>query len=229
MKLLSTDSNSKVVKTNKKSGFLYAGLSLMPDSILCPWSKTAECFNPCLKISGMAAVYKSVNIARQKKSDYYHNDKAAFFDQLRRELFNLEKRANKQGLKPAARLNVLSDIPYEKSGIIEEYPNIHFVDYTKNASRLGKTPENYHLIFSYSGAPAFQKSNEKAFLTDAPIAVVFSKSLPLEFNGRKVIDGDNSDIFNASQKGRIVGLIAKGEAAKKDDTFVVNSDLIARA
>ena len=208
---------------------MYAGLSLMPDSILCPWSKKAACFNPCLKISGLAAVYKSVNIARQKKSDYYHNDKKAFFEQLRRELFNLEKRANKQGLKAAARLNVLSDIPYEKSGIIEEYPKIHFVDYTKNVSRLGKTPENYHLIFSYSGAPAFQKSNQKAFLTDTPIAVVFSNELPLEFNGRKVIDGDNSDIFNASQKGRIVGLIAKGKAAKKDDTFVVNSDLIARA
>jgi len=229
MKLLSTDSNSKVVKTNKKSGYLYAGLSLMPDPILCPHSKNAACFDACLKISGLAAVYKSVNIARQKKSDFFHNDKAAFFEQLRRELFNLEKRAKKQGLKPAARLNVLSDIPYEKSGIIEEYPNIHFVDYTKNASRLGKTPKNYHLIFSYSGAPAFQKSNQKAFLTDSPIAVVFSKSLPLEFNGRVVIDGDNSDIFNASQRGRIVGLIAKGKTAKKDNTFVVNSDLIARS
>lgn len=203
MKLLSTDSNSKVVKTNKKSGFLYAGLSLMPDSILCPHSKNAACFDACLKISGLAAVYKSVNIARQKKTDFYHNDKAAFFEQLRRELFNLEKRASKQGLKPAARLNVLSDIPYEKSGIIEEYPNIHFVDYTKNASRLGKTPDNYHLIFSYSGAPAFQKSNDKAFLTDTPVAVVFSKYLHLNSTAELLLTATIATFSTQAKRGAL--------------------------
>jgi hypothetical protein len=227
MKLLTTTGNTKVEKTNKDSKYLMASLSLMPDSILCPQSKIAECFEPCLKSSGFAGVYKTVNQARQRKTDFWHSDKKGFLEQLERELTNHVKNCERKGKKPACRLNTISDIVFEKTGIIEKFPQIMFLDYTKNASRLGKTPKNYKLIFSYSNAPNYQTSVEKAFKTDAPIAVVFKGRLPKSFKGRQVINGDKSDLVNSNAKGKIIGLLAKGKARKDGGNFVVDPDLIA--
>ena len=227
MKLLTTTGNTKVEKTNKDSEYLMASLSLMPDSILCPNSKNAECFEPCLKSAGFAGVYKTVNQARQRKTDYWHSDKKGFLQQLERELTNHVKNCEKKGKKPACRLNTISDIVFEKTGIIQKFPQIMFLDYTKNASRLGKTPKNYKLIFSYSNAPNYQTSVEKAFKTDAPIAVVFKGRLPKSFKGRQVINGDKSDLVNSNAKGKIIGLLAKGKARKDGGNFVVDPDLIA--
>jgi len=227
MKLLRTTGNTKVEKTNKDSEYLMASLSLMPDSILCPNSKNAECFDFCLKSAGFAGVYKTVNQARQRKTDYWHSDKKGFLVQLERELTNHVKNCEKKGKKPACRLNTISDIVWEKTGIIEKFPQIMFLDYTKNASRLGKTPKNYKLIFSYSNAPNYQASVKKAFKADAPIAVVFKGRLPKSFNGRPVINGDKSDLVNSNAKGKIIGLLAKGKARKDGGNFVVDPDLIA--
>jgi len=228
MKLLSTTGNIKIEKTNKGSDFLVASLSLMPDSILCPHSKNAGCFKPCLKSSGFAGVYKSVNIARQKKTDYYHNDKKAFLIQLERELLNHVKNSIKKGKKPAARLNTISDVVWEKTGIIDKFPEIQFFDYTKNASRLDKTPKNYKLIFSYSGKKEYQNSVKRAAKTSAPIAVVFKGRLPKTYLGKEVINGDKSDLINAlNSDNKIVGLLAKGKAKTSDSDFIVNPDLIA--
>tara|TARA_R100000951_G_scaffold4806_1_gene5521 strand:+ start:2211 stop:2903 length:693 start_codon:yes stop_codon:yes gene_type:complete len=227
MKLLTTTGNTKVEKTNKDSKYLMASLSLMPDSILCPNSKNAECFEPCLKSAGFAGVYKTVNQSRQRKTDYWHSDKKGFLKQLERELTNHVKNCEKKGKKPACRLNTISDIVWEKTGIIEKFPQITFLDYTKNASRLGKTPKNYKLIFSYSNAPNYQTSVKKAFKTDAPIAVVFKGRLPKSFNGRQVINGDKSDLVNSNARGKIIGLLAKGKARNDGGNFVVDPDLIA--
>lgn len=227
MKLLTTTGNTKVKKTNKDSQYLMASLSLMPDSILCPNSKNAECFEPCLKSAGFAGIYKTVNEARQRKTEYWHSDKKGFLAQLERELTNHVKYCEKKGKRPACRLNTISDIVWEKTGIINKFPNITFLDYTKNASRLGKTPKNYKLIFSYSNAPNYQASVKKALKTNAPIAVVFKGRLPKSFNGRQVINGDKSDLINSQARGKVIGLLAKGKARKNGGNFVVDPDLIA--
>ena len=228
MKLLSRDTNTKLKKTAKGQDVVLAGLSLMPSPTLCPSSKAAKCFDDCLKHSGFAGVYKSVNIARQKKTDFYMNDREGFLNQLRRELTNLEKYAKKHNKKPIVRLNVLSDIAYEQHGIPQQFPNIFFYDYTKRADRLGNTPSNYKLMFSYSGASRYSKQVNKALQTDTPITVVFKNGLPSEYMGRKVIDGDISDLDNLKAKGKIIGLRVKGNDAKKSDSpFIVDSNLIA--
>jgi len=48
-----------------------------------------------------------------------------------------------------------------------------------------------------------------------------------EFMGRKVIDGDISDLDNLRAGHVVVGLRAKGKAKKDQTGFVVDSDLIA--
>ena len=92
MKLLSRSGNTKLDKTNKEnSDYIVAGLSLLPNIKICSHSKMAECLDPCLKDAGLAKVYKSVNIARQKKTDFYLNNKDLFLKQLGKELINLIK------------------------------------------------------------------------------------------------------------------------------------------
>ena len=105
-------------------------------------------------------------------------------------------------------------------------------DYTKRVDRLGRTPDNYSLMFSYSGAPAYRRDVDRALETEYPISVVFRGGLPGEFLGREVIDGDKSDLFNLKAKNKIVGLKLKGgkEIQSSRSAFIVdNPELIGVA
>ena len=68
----------------------------------------------------------------------WHSDRAGFLKQLRKELRNFDKLCKKQGVKAAVRLNVLSDIPWEKHGIPQEFPDIFFYD---SAERITEAVE----------------------------------------------------------------------------------------
>jgi hypothetical protein len=52
------------------------------------------------------------------------------------------------------------------------------------------------------------------------VATVF-KIVPVEFEGRRVISGEDSDARFIEDKNVIVGLIAKGKARKDNTGFVV--------
>ena len=88
MKLLSTTkSNTKVKKSIKNMTAWvnvnepdYASLSLMPDYKICGGSKSAGCMELCLKGSGFAKIFKTVNDARQKKTEFLLNDKIGFIN-----------------------------------------------------------------------------------------------------------------------------------------------------
>ena len=227
MKLLdTTGGNTKIAKTQAlTAGIRLAQLSLHPDNELCPGSKAAQCIDDCLLYSGLAAVYDSVNEARARKAEFFKTDQSGFLEQLRRELHNFLKLCAKLGLTPWVRLNVLSDVAFEKHGIPQEFPQLNFYDYTKRAARLLKTPPNYHLMFSYSGASKYHNQVLKAFETGVPIAAVFRGPMPETFLGREVVNGDQSDLLNLSQPGKIIGLKAKGPALVPSETnkfFVVD-------
>jgi hypothetical protein len=75
---------------------------------------------------------------------------------LKKELHNFIKLCGRQNVVPVTRLNVLSDIPWENYiDFADEFRALFSYDYTKPA-RLGKTPDNYRLMFSYSKAPGFR-------------------------------------------------------------------------
>jgi len=232
MKLLdTTGNNTKLRKNNKDIKIRVAGFSGYPiDTRICPYQNIAQCKAPCLSDSGFAKVYKSVNQARKAKTDFYLNDRENFIIQLKNELTNFEKLCKKQQVIPYVRLNVITDIQWELKAngcIPQSFPNINFFDYTKIAKRLGKTPDNYELMFSYSNAPAYQQSVRKALKTDVPISVVFFGNMPNRFMGKEVINGDESDIVNLSHKNKIVGLKYKSVGGKInpiDSTFIVNME-----
>jgi len=217
--------NTKIAKTISKAGgaVRIASLSMMPDAILCPGSKAAACFDPCLKSSGRGAM-SNVAAGRQARTDYWHADQAGFLDQLRRELRAFIKTCKRQGVKPVARLNTISDIAWESHGIPQEFPEILFYDYTKRAARLGNVPDNYLLMFSYSGREQYARQVERAEQSDAPMAVVFNGPMPEYFAGRPVIDGDESDLVNANAGRVVIGLKAKGKAGNDRSGFVIHTD-----
>jgi len=234
MKLLDTSKtlgNPKVRKSGIADVVRMATLTMHPDDVVCAGSKAAGCMADCLKESGLGGVYPSINKARQARTDYWHNEQERFLVQLSRELENFSRLCAKQRVQGVVRLNVMSDISWEDYDVPQSFPELQFYDYTKKARRFHgqRQPDNYRLMFSYSGAKHYQ-SQVQSFLksySDAPMAVVFrNKNFPWTFMGREVINGDNSDWVNVNHRGVVVGLVAKGPAKTNTNGFVVDNDVI---
>jgi len=220
--------NIKMLKSIKL-GYLTAILHLAPHKLsgvnICP-KASQGCAMACLNTSGRGR-FEFTQKSRLNKTYYFLKDRQKFLLQLDNEIKNFKKRAIKQGLKLAIRLNGTSDLIWERypvrdnKNIMELNPDIIFYDYTKIKNRLNdKLPKNYYLTFSKS------ESNDdeiKDLLTTAfNIAVVFKDKLPKTYLGRKVIDGDISDLRFLDKKGSIVGLATKGNAKTDNTGFVVN-------
>ena len=217
-----TGANTKLKKSSKGI-YNVAGLSLMPSLKFCPMSFIAECFKECLKSAGRGKFNNVVN-ARNNKSNFYNNDYDLFITLLKYELELHVINCKKNNVNPSARLNVLSDIPYEKTDIFNTFQEIYFYDYTKRANRLKACNDikNYKLMFSYSGAEGYQKQVIKALEFNNPIAVVFKNEFPKTFLNRPVFNGDLSDIDNSTKDNYIIGLKAKGSLARNSfNNFVV--------
>ena len=149
--------------------------------------------------------------------------------QLVKEITSAIKSAERKNLTPCFRLNLTSDLPWEKilfngKNVFDLFPSVQFYDYTKYVSRMslflaGELPSNYHLTFSRS------ESNET--LVDAVlasggnVAVVFRGQLPSTWKGKRVVSGDESDLRFNDPQNVIVGLVEKGKAKKDASGFVV--------
>lgn len=228
MKLL----NSGNAKTRKgeKLGYVTYGMHLAPFNLsgfnVCQHA-SAGCAAACLNTAGRGAM-NSVQNARIAKTRLFFTDKEKFLSMLWDEIRASIKSAQKKGMIPCFRLNLTSDLPWEKikrngQSVMEAFPNVQFYDYTKSAERAvafvnGEMPANYHLTFSRSesnGAIAVG-----ILRSGGNVAMVYRKRLPLVNYGVSVIDGDETDLRFLDPKGIIVGLKEKG-LAKKDLTGFV--------
>ena len=221
--------NSKTRKGEKK-GFTTYGIHLAPASLsgfnVCD-SSSAGCRWACLNTAGRGAM-TSVQRARIKKTLFFFKDKQGFLAELWAEVAKSIKSAARKNMTPCFRLNLTSDLPWEKikfngQSVMEAFPTVQFYDYCKSPERMtkfvnGEMPKNYHLTFSRSEtngalALAFLKSGGN-------VAMVFRKSLPATYYGHEVIDGDETDLRFLDGSGKIIGLKEKG-LAKKDATGFV--------
>jgi hypothetical protein len=223
MKLLSIGTDSKTVKGEKygvRTGILYmAPHTIAGPQTVCPFA-TKECKAACLYSAGRGG-FSSVQKARIAKTTFWRTSPDDFLKQLEVEIIALKRKAEKQGMIPAIRLNGTSDIKWEDTGIMQKFPEIQFYDYTKYPPSLRKTlPSNYHLTYSYTGLPLSSDWSNQWATRGVNTAVVFRGGLPLEFLGRRVIDGDQSDLRFTDPKGVIVGLKAKGKARKGVSSFI---------
>lgn len=229
MKLLTT-ANAKIRK-GEKIGFKTFGIHLAPASLsgfnVCK-DASAGCAASCLNTAGMGA-FSNVQNARIEKTRLFFKDKAVFMAQLIKEIAAAIKSAEKQGLTAVFRLNLTSDLPWEKiklndKTVFQLFPQVTFYDYTKSPERMtaflaGEIPKNYHLTFSKSetnGAIA-----ESILKSGGNVAMVFRKSLPSKWLGAEVINGDDTDLRFLDGAGKIIGLVEKGKAKKDESGFVI--------
>ena len=230
MKLLST-ANAKILK-GEKEGWMTFGLHLAPSKLsgynVCQWASRG-CTEACLNTSGHGA-FSTVQAARIKKTKLLKENFSLFSAQLIKEINSAIKKAKKNGMQLAIRLNLTSDIPWESldiqdgKTIFDIFPEVTWYDYTKGYKRMmdfldGKMPANYNLTFSRS------ESNERHVhairAKGGNVAVVFRRSLPESWHGTPVVNGDKNDLRFLDPRGVVVGLIEKGKARKDDSGFVV--------
>lgn len=234
MKLLSNaSSNPKTTKLLKKFGYEGVIHHMHPNKEVCVWS-TPGCRVACLNTSGRGQMW-NVQEARKRKTLLWLKNRSDYLTKMRRELMNLDTRAEMKGLWPVARLNGTSDIPWEKYIKLEdEFPDIQFYDYTKSERRIwawvgtvllngvqvSTFPVNYDLTYSYheQTAPGLV---EKFTNRGANVAVVFRNEIPATFQGIDVISGMEHDFRFRDKRGYVVGLLARGRAKHDKTGFVV--------
>ena len=229
MTKLLNNGNAKTIK-GEKLGFITFGLHLAPFNLsgynVCAWASKG-CSEACLNTAGRGK-FNMVQESRKKKTKWFFNDKENFMRQLVKEIGNAIKLASKKDMKPCFRLNLTSDIAWESQKfngvkLMDIFPNVQFYDYTKSVKRVerllqGKAPKNYHLTFSR--AEDNDNETKKLLSLGANVACVFRNGLPKTWQGRKVIDGDETDLRFLDGQNKIVGLVEKG-LAKKDETGFV--------
>lgn len=223
--LLSTN-NVKTLK-GEKLGYLTYILYMSPFNFnskginVCSHASKG-CAEACLVGSGNAR-FEVVRKGRLAKTEYFLSSRVEFLTQLKNEIAKIIVK-NKDKAIVTIRLNGTSDLPFEKykifdgKNIFEVYPDVQFYDYTKNYLRFEKElPKNYHLTFSRSElnhTKALELLN-KGF----NVAMVFD-TLPLTFEGFKVINGDENDLRFLDEKNVIVGLKYKKMTGKGVDNSI---------
>lgn len=221
---LLTTKNKKLLK-GENFGYKTYGLSLSPftqnskGKNVCPMASSG-CASACLFTSGHGSM-STVKKGRINKTEFFLTDREKFLNKLYVEIATIEFKHGIEGTKFAIRLNVTSDISWEKfkikdgKNIFELFPNVQFYDYTKNHLRFkNELPANYHLTFSRS-----ETNHDMAMALIAKgvnVAMVFDK-VPANFEGYNVIDGDKSDLRFLDDKKVIVGLKYKKLTGKGAD------------
>jgi hypothetical protein len=239
MKLLSTG-NPKVLK-GMKQGYNTYILHLAPANVsgfeTCP-KRTAGCTAACLNTAGRGGMFKKgettnvIQQARIRKTQFFFEERNGFFEWLVKDIEKAIKQSAKLNLIPVFRLNGTSDLAWEKYEVVRAgklyrnifaaFPEVQFYDYTKILGRKIQNIENYHLTFS--AADGNDADVAKAIEQGYNVAVVFglkkTESMPDEYMGRPVYNGDDSDLRFIDPKGVVVGLYAKGKAKKDTTGFV---------
>lgn len=216
MKLL-TLKNAKTEKS-VELGFLTAILHLSPaDSSgyeVC-FGRSEGCTKACNNTSGRGR-FTETQLARIKKTRRLFEDRPAFIKQLYKDIEATERKADRENLIPAIRLNGTSDLPWfhkQYGEVIQNFPHIQFYDYTKVIGYIkpdSKAMEldNYHLVFSRSenNLDKCLKAIQYGVNIAVPFELDENKQLPSHYMGLPVVNGDDHDLIFLHDSPCIIGL-----------------------
>ncbi len=203
---------SRLVKVggNTKIGFEAATLSLSAGAIaengLCVNSKTCESI--CVVNASGRGRFNSVRHARDTMTTFLLNEPEAFGAILKRDLLSCVKR----GVE-FVRLNVNSDVAFEKIFPWLAEINIKMYDYSKRINRVGQVMPNYKVTYSVTQFTA-ESVIRRILAKGNNVAAVFAvkkHDTPDNWRGMPVLDGDITDVRYTDLPGHIVGLSAKGK------------------
>lgn len=222
---------------------------------LCP-SASVSCIALCLGLwSGQAAMRKEGelnNVVRSRivKSRLIMKDRKRYLRAIAVDIAKQIANARKHGMQLAVRLNGATDIGFhrmrvsidaktsariarfrvnvpagEYASLMHVFSSTQFVDYTKVKKRMfEKLPANYDL--TYSVTESNHADAIDVLRAGKNVAAVFD-ALPDTWQGFRVIDGDKHDLRHLDDKGGfVVGLLPKGNKAKRDTSGFVIRDHI---
>lgn len=239
MKLLAVNNDAKTRKGTGEgvlTGVLYLAPAKSSGVInVCPFA-TPGCIAGCLNTAGRGSM-DSVQRGRVRKTLLFVHDRREFFRQLGSDIRALVRKAEREGLKPAVRLNGTSDLPWHRmripgtgETIIDRFPGVQFYDYTK-APRANPAPRpNYDITFSLAETAENRRAASRFLGLGGRVAAVFaSKALAATSTIARAlaadvtIDGDAHDIRFREPGRALVALVAKGRAKKDDSGFVIRA------
>ena len=205
-------------KTNKgeKLGYLTAILYLAPHTsgggtTLCPHS-TDACRAMCLAGAGMSGLPLQL-MAKWKRTQLFHSDRALFLDTLRADVEKLKRLAAADGLKPALRLNGTSDVLWEREAWIWTGLGVKRYDYTKTPLEHRRVDQGYHLTYSVGGPEDYPRAL-RYLAAGHSVAIVTTpeaKRAALERQSAwPMVDGDEHDLRFLDPPGSVVLLKPKG-------------------
>lgn len=172
--------NSKLRKLPGKAGRYRAiGLAMAPASYsgrnMCTWS-TDGCIDACNGFWSGMNVTISTRLALIGRALLFHNFRELFAEKLFRETHNFRKLCLRSGLIPAVRLNVSTDVVWERvlPDWFAEFRDVQAYDYTKALPRHRLTlPANYTLCHSF---------NERTTAADVESIVQSGRNLVVAFD-----------------------------------------------
>jgi len=201
-----TDKVEVVSKVFSASPHRLAGIGNM-----CPMADT--CIEPCLNDQGHGRQDGPRN-ARIARSAIYHLNREWFWAKLDREFKQFRERHTGP---VGCRMNMFTDVRWERYGLMDRHPDIVYWDYTKlQNDRFGWVRPNYFITVSYDGTNA--EYCRHVLANGGNVSVVFynadggcgkaahRQTLPDTFLDCPVIDGGVTDYRPADPRGVIVGL-----------------------
>lgn len=244
---LLTIGNPKTAKGAAR-GYLTAVLHLAPYKAsgvnVCPMAELAGCYAGCLNTAGRGGIAKgravfnphgvelpdnAIQRARIRRTQWFTNDRESFMAALVADIQRLQRKAHRDGVTLCVRLNGTSDIRWESvpcfsfPNVFAFFPTVQFYDYTKIPNRRVEGIANYHLSISYSEASERYRdiALNAAQSQGRNLVAVFAGKLPETFHGRRVVNGDESDLRFLDPLNVVVGLKAKGAARRDTSGFVI--------
>ena len=238
--ILSVSSDPKTVKS-LIDGILTGVMYGMPANGSGEWNDcpfaSLGCTMACLNTSGHGGIgldqdnLNPVQIARLKRSAFFHTRRSEFWTMLIRDIDRLIRKAKKLGLKAAVRLNGTTDVKWESqpvvidgvkiaNNIMELYPDLVYYDYTAwpYAKRPNETlPINYHLTFSRKENNDDQIAENISHGRNCTVVVDIPSRdktalIPITWREIPTFDADRSDFRPNDPIGRI--LILRYKSAK---------------
>lgn len=227
--LASGKGNTKTAKNT----FQTATLSMSPHKMahvgnVCPGA-SAACVKACLNETGLGSVFDSIQAYRQAKTIAWQLVRDWAIERITKDLQLAEKRLGESDLL-ACRLNVFSDIRFERYLDLAQFERTIFYDYSKIPGRYGLLAPNYWVTFSRSETNEAQAI--EALENGANVAIVFYddskpatgnraqfQRLPKTWRGFQVFDADKTDQRfldpRGRKRGRVAGLRLKASTNAK--------------
>lgn len=231
--------NAKLRKGKKLGGYLTYGLSMAPAKVsghqVCS-SSSPGCRAACIFTSGNGG-YPNVSKCRIARTLAWFQHRENFKDHIMWEIGLAKKLANRQDKELCIRLNVFSDIMYERefADLFSKHPDVQVYDYTKHFLRMmrftrGELPPNLYLTFSRSEnnwdkcvqVLEAGRNVSVPFTINKVMHPEINVPLPEFYEGWPVANGEENDLRFLDPQGHIMGIKTKGMGFWDKSGFVVD-------